>query len=97
MSLETRLAKLTPEFLKPLLRPLYRGYLRLIRIKSDAALRPRNRAVLHDYWKEPWDGKNLPEGYLTPQVRSEFLAQRVEKYIDHDAKILEIGCNVGRN
>jgi len=82
---------------KPILRPLYRGYLRLLKIRRDRALRPRSRAVLHAYWENPWDEGNLPEHYLTPVVRSEFLVQLVQKYISPDAKILEIGCNIGRN
>ena len=53
---------------------------------------------LHEYWKNPYDGINLPEDYLkVKDERTVFLTRLVEKYVDHKASILEIGCNVGRN
>ena len=83
-----RLARSTPNFMKPLLRPLYIRYLQLLKI---------NRDELHTYWKNPWDGANRPEIYLDGVARSEFLGQLVGKNVGPDAKILEIGCNIGRN
>ncbi|KAB8135802.1 methyltransferase domain-containing protein [Gracilibacillus oryzae] len=48
---------------------------------------------LHDYWVE----NSSPESYLVPQERSKFLLEYVKKYMQPNAKIIELGCNVGRN
>lgn len=52
---------------------------------------------LFDYWSSPYDGKNMPSEYLKGRERSIFLLNLVKKYMDEKSKILEIGCNVGRN
>lgn len=51
---------------------------------------------LHEHWRYP-DKANKPEDYLKPLERSEFLYQQIKDFIPHHAKILELGCNVGRN
>lgn len=56
---------------------------------------PKER--IHEYWRKPWDGVNLPQEYLQGQERSRFLLGLVGKYARLDSRILEIGCNVGRN
>lgn len=48
---------------------------------------------IHEYWIN----HSLPERYKDKTERSEFLYKYVKKYIDENGKILEIGCNVGRN
>ena len=58
---------------------------------------PLSREVLHEYWRRPSDGVNLPENYAGPKERSAFLVRIVSRYAKPDARILEIGCNVGRN
>jgi len=55
------------------------------------------RTEVHEYWKNPWDGANLPEVYLEGAPRSEFLVKLIQRYVSNDRTILEIGCNVGRN
>ncbi|GEL78474.1 class I SAM-dependent methyltransferase [Tenuibacillus multivorans] len=51
---------------------------------------------LHEFWKNP--GKsNDPKLYLKKSKRSEYLYRFVNQYAETDAKIMEPGCNVGRN
>jgi len=53
--------------------------------------------MLRQYWIHP-DKANLPKSYLEGKERSKFLVEIIKSYItDFDVKILEIGCNVGRN
>lgn len=56
----------------------------------------RNRNELNQYWKNP-DGENQPRYYMIPVERSRFLHETIKRYANTDAKILEPGCNVGRN
>ena len=56
----------------------------------------RSREELHAHWRDP-DGLNRPADYLEPTARSQFLLGFVEPYLTPGARILEIGCNVGRN
>jgi SAM-dependent methyltransferase len=61
--------------------------------------RERSRSEIHDYWRKPSDGSNLPTDYVDPQggqTRSRFLVSLVED-LPTSAAILELGCNVGRN
>jgi SAM-dependent methyltransferase len=90
-----RLSKFVPSFLKPVQRPFY-DRLRVI------AARQRSMEELHHYWRKPYDGDNLPrEDYSgkkrDEKLRSTLLVDLVRKYVSEDARILEIGCNVGRN
>ena len=57
----------------------------------------RNRLQLHEYWRRPADGVNDPQTYLEGKERSMFLIELISNYVDKDASILEVGCNVGRN
>ena len=60
----------------------------------------RSRAKLHAYWRNPDDGANHTEDYLTSRCnpRTETLVGIVERLpMAKDARILEIGCNAGRN
>lgn len=53
---------------------------------------------IHEYWRAPDDGMNQPSKYAeAPVERSKFLVQKVAGLVSKDAKILEIGCNTGRN
>ena len=56
----------------------------------------RSRQELHAFWRNP-DGGNRPEQYLEPTGRSRFLLDWIRPYVGPDPRILEIGCNVGRN
>ncbi|MGP4038669.1 class I SAM-dependent methyltransferase [Gracilibacillus sp. D59] len=48
---------------------------------------------IHDYWIN----QSIPKNYIKHVKRSEFLAKYVKNYIEPKGKIIEIGCNVGRN
>jgi SAM-dependent methyltransferase len=54
---------------------------------------------LRHYWSDPPDADNAPETYLSEQAlpRSAFLVGLVQEIAPPDARILEVGCNVGRN
>lgn len=55
---------------------------------------------IHAYWRNPWDSGNAPiEGLRTAEGHrwSQFLVQIVKQYARPGARILEIGCGVGRN
>lgn len=51
---------------------------------------------LHNHWKYP-DRWNQPKDYLLPTKRSEYLYHKIKNVVPRHAKILELGCNVGRN
>lgn len=53
-------------------------------------------AEVHEFWRNPGAG-NLPTEYLEGSERSAFLVGLVSRYAAKDARILELGCNVGRN
>lgn len=88
-----RLTNLVPDFLKPVLRPIQHAFVSFCR---KTAYRPKSRSELRRYWRQPWDMSNLPQDYLEGEARSKFLLEIVKRYANPDAKILEIGCNVGR-
>jgi SAM-dependent methyltransferase len=51
---------------------------------------------LHEFWRDP-DATNRPERYIEHTGRSAFLLEFIGPYATPDTRILEIGCNVGRN
>lgn len=51
---------------------------------------------IHDYWISPTDGTNLPNDYIAGEEKSQYLFEKIKDF-DKNLKILEIGCNVGRN
>lgn len=60
-------------------------------------MKQKSRDELHNYWRKPSDVGNFPNAYIKPIQRSRFLYNCISKYSDNNAKILELGCNVGRN
>ncbi len=98
MKEKKRLANLIPDFLKPVLRPIYRAVVtsRLYRKIYRALLSKPRDSLLH-YWRSPWNGSNLPQEYLEGKTRSLFLVEIIKRYAETNAKILEVGCGVGRN
>ena len=88
--------KKVPNFIKIALKPLYH-LIASSRIYKIIAYRPKSRDELHWFWRNPWDGSNRPHEYLEGKERSEFLVEIIKRYSQQDAKILEIGCGVGRN
>ena len=98
--LVSKLQGYIPNFLKPILRPLYRIlYLPLCYRLQKATVKHKTRDELHRFWRHPWDSsRNLPIDYLREgEERSQFLVDLIKGYVEPNAKILEIGCNVGRN
>lgn len=58
----------------------------------------RSKKELHEYWKHPTDAGNEPRAYLKGQkILTDALLTVMECYGNKTDKILEIGCNVGRN
>ena len=51
---------------------------------------------LHTFWTQRAPEGNVPEGFIEPLGRSQALARLMED-VAKDARILEIGCSVGRN
>ena len=96
-----KLAGLIPDFIKPVLRPLYRFitsshmYRSLLIWRRQPDSHP-NLDSIHNYWRNPKDG-NVPKSYIEWETRSQFLLEIMRRYAAPNAKILEIGCNVGRN
>jgi SAM-dependent methyltransferase len=59
--------------------------------------RPKPREALHAYWKAP-DEANRPEAYVRGgHERSAFLVEVIRRHAAPAERILEIGCNAGRN
>lgn len=68
----------------------------LRRESTPVRLTPRSR--IHEYWRSPDDGSNQPEKYAAvAATRSETLVDIFERYVPKSDRILEVGCNVGRN
>jgi len=73
---------------------------------TRAVLEARRRRIAHSnimerdrllqFWRGREPDGNVPEDYLRPTWRSELLAELLAD-IPKDARILELGCNVGRN
>ncbi len=60
----------------------------------------KSRDDLHAYWRKPDDGANDPRQYVSnvnAQRQSEYLVSVVKSFLPPSARILEIGCNAGRN
>jgi SAM-dependent methyltransferase len=53
-------------------------------------------STLHDFWRQPAPEGNVSSDYIGPIGRSEALAELIAD-LRKDARILEVGCNVGRN
>ncbi len=51
---------------------------------------------LHHYWRNP-DFENVTKDYQTCPEKSVKLVSLFDKFCSKDDKILELGCNVGRN
>jgi len=66
-------------------------------VYTKRAYYPKSRDELHRFWRSPWEGSNNPKDYLYGEARSLFLVKLMKKHVKPDEKILEIGCNVGRN
>jgi len=85
-------------FIKPVLRPIYHciASFRLFWFFRIIGYKHKSRDELHQYWRHPLENENIPQEYIKGEAKSSFLVQLVEKYVN-TGRILEIGCNVGRN
>ncbi len=84
-----------PEGLKRAIRPVYRS---LSDIVGRRRHKPRTSEELRAYWQAPADPGNKPAAYVEiGHGSSEFLVELVRQHATPDVKILEIGCNAGRN
>jgi SAM-dependent methyltransferase len=53
-------------------------------------------ATLRKFWTQERPHGNVPEAYLVPVSRSKALLEMISD-LPKDSRILEVGCNVGRN
>lgn len=83
-----------PEVLKIFLISIYNKFASFKFLRKNFVI---NIDDIHQYWRSPTDDGNLPEAYIKPMERSKLLLYILKSYGTLDAKILEIGCNVGRN
>jgi SAM-dependent methyltransferase len=89
-----RLLNLIPNSFKPLVKRIFHSLARPFRKRMHHS---ESHQRLHEYWARPWDGANDPKDYLEGRERSQFLLEIIEKHVGRNQRILEIGCNVGRN
>jgi SAM-dependent methyltransferase len=61
-----------------------------------ARKRMDSRDDLHEFWRQPAPDGNVPSAYIEPVHRSRALVRLIAD-LPRSARILEIGCNVGRN
>ena len=82
-------------------RRVARKVLGLVKDKVPEQLQPtpdlKPIEEIQAYWRNPADGVNNPEKYLEGQERSELIVDLVKRFAPAEPKILELGCNVGRN
>jgi SAM-dependent methyltransferase len=66
--------------------------------KAIGHFRMMDRDKLHDFWRQREPEGNAPELYIAPQAweRSQVLLDMISD-LPKDARILEVGCNLGRN
>lgn len=55
-----------------------------------------HQATLHEFWRQPNPQGNEPHRYVNAVTRSQALLEIIAD-VPKDARVLEIGCNVGRN
>lgn len=93
----TILIPLVPNFTKPVWRLLL--YRVVLPLHHWWKTRMVSRDKIHQYFMEPSRPQDLPQEYLKEAYteRSQLLVRIMERYTTRNAKILEIGCNVGRN
>lgn len=91
------IGRFVPGFLKPVLRPLYQH---AVDVSKRFKYRHKSRTELHGYWRKPPDAGNFPTAYLEGSQRSRWLVELAQRHLGagaQDAKLLEVGCNIGRN
>jgi len=87
----------TPGVLRPILRPVYEEVTKLSLVRR-LIWGSTSLDRCHRYWTNPIDAGNKPIEYLNiGMANSVFMLGFVKKHVGDDARILEIGCNAGRN
>jgi len=90
-----RITKIIPKPIRLIFKKIYRFLAH--NWLGNLIIPRKSREEIHQYWRQPGDKDNNPEVYIVPTDRSEFLFKFITEYVNSKAKILEIGCNVGRN
>lgn len=88
-------ARRVPAGLRSMLWPVYRSIQRS-RLRR-ALTRAASREEVHRYWQSPWDRDNAPDSYVRGEERSQFLVDIVSRHAATGDRLLELGCNIGRN
>ena len=99
------ITKVIPQPIKSFLEPLDRAIKRTRVFKTlerKYFQEQISRDAILDYWSQPPDEGNqpqhyLPEGGVEGEKISQFLLKIIDSYAERNDKILEIGCNIGRN
>jgi SAM-dependent methyltransferase len=95
-----KIGRFVPKFLRPLINPLWESFARTIvykKLRRKYYSNPISQKQILGYWSNPQDAGNTPEAYLERTIQSEFLLSVIKPYVSNEMRILEIGCNVGRN
>ncbi len=86
-----------PKCLRPISRPIYQ-WVTQFRVVRRIIWGVTSREKCHEYWSDPPDDLNQPlTYYLDGWESSGYLLNQLEGRVKNADKILEIGCNVGRN
>ena len=68
----------------------------VLRLGKRFGFNLESNSKVQNYWRNP-PVVNQPDRYLNHSERSKFLTGIVKDLVPLEARILEIGCNVGRN
>lgn len=86
-----------PYRLRPFCRPVYKHAMKMSFVKR-IIWGTTSVEKCHEYWRSPVDKDNEPIAYYYDGMdRSKFSLGVIRKYAKPNDRILEIGCNVGRN
>ena len=55
------------------------------------------REQLHEFWRQPEPAGNKPASFIEHHARSRGLIAMFDRVVPKDARIVEVGCGVGRN
>lgn len=85
-----------PDIMRPPLRCVYKMVTK-IKLVRRVFVKTLNQQECFEYWRNPVPLDYPIEYRNNGQETSEFVLSIFDRYVDKDDKILEIGCNVGRN
>jgi SAM-dependent methyltransferase len=87
-----KVRELVPAPARHALRPAYYAVLRYW-----YHLHPTPIEDIYRYWKNPDSDNDLHDYATRYQARSEFLVKLLRRHVPTEGRVLEVGCNVGRN